>query len=444
MFGKLMTARRFVPLFWCQFCSALNDNFLKNALTMLILFGFGRELAAQEAGTAALLTTLAGVTFIAPFFFLSALGGELADKYDKATVATRVKFWEIPVALLAAVGFYLHSIPTLFVALLGFGIVGALFGPVKYGILPEKLTTQELSMGNALVEGATFLAILFGTIGGSIAVTQSKSPEVIVGIIFVLAVLCWLFARMIPRHGAAAPDIAITRNPLASTFRLLGELKLDKRLNVGGHITSWFWLVGVVAMSLLPVLVKTRIGGNENALTASLIAFTLGIAFGSGIAAKVSHDRPNLALVPVAAALMVLFSAGLAAIAWGVSPSTDPIGMGDYVASKRGMAALTCLFGLAMAGGLYIVPSFAAVQSWAPEDKRARVIASVNVLNALYMTLAGGALAALQSFGTPLWCLYALLSAGSLVMFGYIKRSWGADAERDPAQRAAGAAPGAT
>ncbi len=431
MSGNLMTARRFVPLFWCQFCSALNDNFLKNSLTMLILFGFGTELAAQEAGTAALLTTLAGVTFIAPFFFLSALGGELADKYDKATVATQVKLWEIPVAVLAAIGFYFHSIPILFAALLGFGIVGALFGPVKYGILPEKLSTSELSTGNALVEGATFLAILLGTIGGSIAVTQTKSPEIIVGIIFALAIACWLFARMIPRHGAAAPDIKITRNPLASTFRLLGELRIDKRLNVGGHITSWFWLVGVVAMSLLPVLIKTQLGGNENALTLSLIAFTLGIAFGSGMAARVSHDRPNLALVPFAAALMVLFATGLAAIAWSVPPSGQSLGMLDFATSNRGMASLLCLFGLAMAGGLYIVPSFAAVQSWAPEDKRARVIASVNVLNALYMTLAGGALAVLQAASIPLSALYALLAFGSLVMLIYIVRSWGKEGVRE-------------
>jgi acyl-[acyl-carrier-protein]-phospholipid O-acyltransferase / long-chain-fatty-acid--[acyl-carrier-protein] ligase len=427
MLTKLMTERRFVPLFWCQFCSALNDNFLKNALTMLVLFGFGRELAPQAPGTAALLTTLAGVVFIAPFFFLSALGGELADKYDKGYMAERIKFAEIPIALLAALGFYLHSIPILFLALLGFGIVGALFGPVKYGILPEKLATEELSTGNALVEGATFMAILFGTIGGSIAVTKTDRPEVVVGIIFVLAVLCWVFARAIPHKGPAAPNIAITRNPLSSTFRLLGEIKSDARLYVGGHITSWFWLVGVVGMALLPVMIKEQLGGNENALTGALIAFTLGIAFGSMLAARQSHATPNLALVPIAAMLMALFSIALAAIAWLVTPPPAPLGLFEFAVAKRGIATLAALFGLAMAGGLYIVPSFAAVQSWAPEDRRARVIASVNVLNALYMTLAGAALAVLQAIGAPLWLLYALLAVGSLVMLVYIKRSWGAE-----------------
>ncbi len=431
MFKSLMTARRFAPLFWCQFCSALNDNFLKNALGMLVLFGFGTELAAQPKETAALLITLSGVIFIAPFFFLSALGGELADKYDKARIAEYVKLAEIPVALIAAAGFYLHSIPILFAALFGFGVLGALFGPVKYGILPEKLTTEELSSGNALVEGATFLAILLGTIGGGIAVTNTKSPEIIVGIIVVLAIACWLFAKAIPEKGAAAPDIRINRNPLASTFALLREQRTDKRINVGAHITSWFWLTGVVALSLLPILIKEQLGGNENVYIASLSTFVLGIALGSMLAAKVSHHKPNLSLVPLGAVLMAGFAFALAAIAWFVTPPPSPLGLIEFAQAKRGLASFGALFGLALAGGLFIVPSFAAVQSWSPPDRRARVIASVNVLNALYMTTAGAVLAVLQALSVPLGALYALLGAATLIVLVFIVRSWGEEGVRD-------------
>src|SRR5882762_1842203 len=116
MFTRLLSSRRFAPLFWCQLCSALNDNFLKNALGMLILFGIGG--AGATAGEhAASLITLSGIVFIAPFFILSALGGELADRYDKALVARAIRFTEIPIAALAATGFYFHSVPVLFVAL---------------------------------------------------------------------------------------------------------------------------------------------------------------------------------------------------------------------------------------------------------------------------------------------------------------------------------------
>ena len=121
-----------------------------------------------------MLITVSGIVFIAPFFILSALGGELADRYDKAFVAQRIRLCEIPIAALAATGFFLHSVPILFVALGLFGVVAALFGPVKYGILPEKLQTAELPAGNALVEGATFLAILIGTIAGGVAVATRR------------------------------------------------------------------------------------------------------------------------------------------------------------------------------------------------------------------------------------------------------------------------------
>src|SRR5688572_917573 len=144
MFSTLMTSRRFAPLFWCQFFSALNDNFVKTALGILILYQIG-----GSHGPA--LVTLATAIFIAPFFFLSALGGELADKNDKAYVAERVKLAEIGVAGVAALGFLLNSVPLLFVALALFGVIGALFGPVKYGILPDHLKTDELASANALV-----------------------------------------------------------------------------------------------------------------------------------------------------------------------------------------------------------------------------------------------------------------------------------------------------
>ena len=146
MIKQLMFSRRFAPLFWAQFCSALNDNVLKNALVIILLYG-----AATAHGDA--LVTVSLAVFIFPFFILSGLGGELADKYVKSVVARRLKFAEIFAAGFAALGFFLHSVPLLFVALGLFGIVAALFGPVKYAMLPDQLSVGELSTGNALVEG---------------------------------------------------------------------------------------------------------------------------------------------------------------------------------------------------------------------------------------------------------------------------------------------------
>ena len=441
MLKELMTSRRFAPLFWCQLCSALNDNFLKNALAILILFGFGGSGATGGAYAPALIT-LSGVVLIAPFFFLSGLGGELADRYDKARVAQTIRLAEIPIAALAAVGFFLHSVPILFVTLALFGMVAALFGPVKYGILPEKLSTAELPAGNALVEGATFLAILAGTIAGGVSISEAQSPQLVVGIIVALATTSWLLSRAIPFNGPAAPKLAITRNPLASTFALLGEMKSDWRLWSGAHIVSWFWVVGFVALSLLPAIVKTVIGGNEGVVTLCLTIFTIGIAAGSLLAARASHGAPNLALVPLGAFLMGVFSVAIAVLTAITSPTGLVLRAADVVTSLPGLSLIAGLLGLAVSGGLFIVPTFAAVQAWAPPERRARVIAGVNVLNAAYMLGGGAIVAGLQAAGVGISPLFALVGVINFGVIFVLARAWGTDVLRETGRLVAQTFPG--
>src|ERR1700744_3537767 len=305
MINQLMSSRRFAPLFWAQFCSALNDNVLKNALVIILLYG-------ATAGHGDAVVTVAGAVFIFPFFILSGLGGELADKFVKSVVARRLKFVEIFAAVFAACGFFLHSVPLLFVALFIFGTVAALFGPVKYAILPDQLSVGELATGNALVEGATFLAILIGTIAGGLLVSGSTRMGRLASAILLLALMSWGFASRIPATTPSAPELAITANPWTSTFHLLKALYAEQRLWDGMLIVSWFWLVGAVVLSLLPALVKDIVGGTEAVVTLCLAVFAIGIAAGSLFAAQLSHTRPNLALVPIGAIVMGIMGLDLA------------------------------------------------------------------------------------------------------------------------------------
>jgi len=427
MFKTLMTSRRFAPLFWCQFFSALNDNFLKTALGLLVLYKLGADHGAA-------LVTLATAVFMAPFFLFSALGGEIADKHDKARVADRIKLVEVGVAMIAGLGFILSSVPVLFLALGLYGVIGALFGPIKYGILPDQLTTEELTAGNALVEGGTFLAILGGAVAAGYAIGEGLQPISIAAAAVALAVACWLSARAIPSTKPGAPDLAITKNFLASTFRQLGELKADSRLWVGGQVVSWFWVVGAVAISLLPTLIKQQIGGSEGVVTLATVAFTVGIGLGSFVAARASHHRPNLALVPVGAVLMAVFSAKLGFLAWTATPPPHVIGPWEFISNISGWPLLIGLTGLAFAGGLYIVPAFAAVQAWAPPQHRARSVAAVNILNAAYMTVAGIAVAVLQAHGVNPAALFGLIGLASLLVAGLVMYAWGRDGLQDVAR----------
>jgi acyl-[acyl-carrier-protein]-phospholipid O-acyltransferase/long-chain-fatty-acid--[acyl-carrier-protein] ligase len=215
---------------------------------------------------------------------------------------------------------------------------------------------------------------------------------------------------------------------------LLRELKAERRLWGGAHIVSWFWVVGFVCLSLLPTLIKDSIGGSEGVVTYCLSVFTVGIAVGSLIAARASRGGPNLALVPIGALLIGAFALLAAWLAAVLTPDVGTIGPWTFLASRNGLAVTIALGGLAIAGGLFVVPAFAAVQAWAPVDRRARVVAVVNVLNAAYMLGAGGVVAALQAAGVPLWLLFAVLGVSSLAYVPVVLRAWDRDVRQDLAR----------
>ncbi|WP_026607120.1 acyl-[ACP]--phospholipid O-acyltransferase [Methylocapsa acidiphila] len=411
----LLASKRFAPLFWCQFLSAFNDNVLKNALVFLILFEIGGQ-GAQS------LVTLAGGVLIAPFFIFSALGGELADRFDKALVARRLKFVEIGVAAIAAGGFIWHAPTPLFCALFLYGAIGALFGPIKYGILPDHLRPEELPAANALVEGATFLAILSGTIVGGIAMTEGGGGLLALGVLF-FAALSWIASLFIPAAPAAAPDLVIERNVVRSTARLLVELWADARLRWGGLVTSLFWLIGAVSMSLLAPLVTLSLNGSELVVTAYLAVFAISIAIGSGLAAFLVDGRINLlpAAIGTAIAGLASLDLGLAIAGLPATESGVKLSLAAFFARPIAWRSAFDLAILAIAGGLMIVPAFAAVQSWAAPDRRARVVAAVGVLNAAFMLAGAIVVALLQTAGAPLYALFigmglcAILAAWGIV-----------------------------
>jgi len=412
MFASLLKARRFAPLFWAQFFSAFNDNFLKNGLVILLLFGVG-AMAPAESQQAQTLVTLAGAIFIGPFFILSGLGGELADRFDKALIARRLKFAEIAAAGLAAAGFLFHSIPLLFGALFLFGVGSSLFGPIKYGILPDHLRKDELPAGNALVEGATFVAILLGTIAGGVLAEDRAHAPLIAGGIMAVAVACWLSARMIPATGEAAPDLKIDANIARSTWRILNEVRDGGRLWWGTIAVSWFWMAGAVLMMLVQFMVEDVIGGTASVATLLTLAFTVGIALGSLSAAWLSGGRQVLFLTVIGGVLLGVFCLLLAWTAGSAVHASPAIGWRQFLADgdMRGVAWLVA--GVAFSGGLFIVPVFAAVQSWAGEDKRARVIAAGNIVSALFIVAGTLAIGALRNAGFSIPTLIAIVGAAT-------------------------------
>ncbi|TIW39125.1 MAG: MFS transporter, partial [Mesorhizobium sp.] len=325
------------------------------------------------------------------------------------------KFTEIAAAAVAVVGIALSSIPVLMTALLMFGIISALFGPIKYGILPDHLERKELPRANAWIESATFAAILGGTIAGGVVSADGIGVAVFGPIMMILAIACWFVSRYIPRTGSAAPDLVIDRNIFRSTWRQVNGLRDDKRIWRAGLMTSWFWLIGAIVLSILPTLVKDSLGGNEMAVTVYLGVFAVSIAIGSAIAAWMSRGRIVLLPAPVGTALLVLFGLDLAWTIWSMQPSPGAETLGLFFAGQYTFRVAIDLAGMAIASAFLVVPTFAAVQAWSPEARRARVVAAVSIVNAGFMTVGGLLVAVIQATGVSLGVILFGLAAANAV-----------------------------
>jgi 1-acyl-sn-glycerol-3-phosphate acyltransferase len=377
----LLRERRFGPFFLTQALGAFNDNVYKNALVIMIAFA-----PAMTADQASLYVNLAGGLFILPFFLFSATCGQVAEKYEKSALIRFTKLFEIGVMLLAVLGFWLDSVPFLMLVLFLMGAQSALFGPVKYSILPQHLRDHELVGGNGLVEMGTFVAILLGTMLGGGLIARAGGPGWVGGAIVAIAVLGYLASRGVPAAPATAPDLRINWNPLTETWRNFRFMKTNRTVFLSVLGISWFWFYGATFLAQLPTYTKTYLGGDESVVTLMLTLFSVGVGAGSLLCERMSGRKVEMGLVPFGAIGLTVFGLDLyfarhhAAVLTGL----DWRAFLDQPSSLRVAADL--LF-TGMFGGFYIVPLYALIQSRSEPSHRSRIIAGNNILNALFMVV---------------------------------------------------------
>ena len=188
-------------------------------------------------------------------------------------------------------------------------------------------------------------------------------------------------------------------------------------------VASWFWLTGAVVLSLLPPLVTYQIGGTEGVVTLFLTIFSVAVAVGSGLAAWLAHGRIVLLPTLVGGVLLGVFALDLSWTASALAHPVNPVDIGHYFSSPHSIHIAIDLAGLAIAGGLFIVPTFAAVQAWAGSDRRARVVAAVNVLNAAFMVVGALVFGLLQKLGFGVPILFAIIGVANLVVAVIIART---------------------
>jgi 1-acyl-sn-glycerol-3-phosphate acyltransferase len=381
--SKLLLRRRFSPLFWTQTAGAFNDNIFKN--TMVIMLAY--QSAAEASG--GFLVNLAAAVFILPFFILSPLAGQIADKFDKGTVMRVVKFAEILIMIVGSAGFYSKSTPVLFLALFLLGVHSTFFGPVKYSILPQHLEKSELIAGNALVEMGTFLAILSGTIlGGTLA--SNGEPTSVATWIMGTAILGWIFSMYIPKAEPSDERLKISFNFMRDMKELVKICRQREGIWNSVMGISWFWYFGSTILSQIPNYSKFVLNSaNPNTTTVLLATFSICIGIGAILSEKLSGGEIELGLVPVGALGMSIFTldfslaggstGSLAHVDWPI------VGITNVEIPWR---VLVDLGMIGVSASLFIVPLYAYVQSRSNPQMRSRLIAGNNVFNALFMVVA--------------------------------------------------------
>lgn len=378
---ELLAKRRFLPFFITQFLGAFNDNIFKNALIILIVY----QAANWTNVSSIVLINLCAGLFILPFFLLSAMAGQLADKYEKSHLMRIVKLMEIVIMLMAAVGFYRHDIYFLMFVLLLTGIQATFFGPVKYSILPQHLRDTELVGGNGLIEMGTFVAILVGTLCGGVLISQGITG-VMISVVMV-AILGYVASRFIPLAPANDPSLKISWEPFSQTWKNIQFARHNRTVFLSILGNSWFWFFGTVVLTQIPEYVKVILGGSETVVTLLLTAFSMGVGIGSLLCERLSGHRVELGLVPFGSIGITLFGIDL----FFAHPAVHQgalLNVTTFLQTWSNIhVVLDCVL-LGVFSGFYIVPLFALIQQRSKPEQRSRIIAANNIINALFMVVA--------------------------------------------------------
>lgn len=405
----LMRTRRFLPLFATQFLGAFNDNLYKSAMVILVTYAIYSDETKEATFNA-----IAGGLFILPFFLFSALAGQLADSSDKARIIRIVKTAEIAIMVFGAAGLILHNIPLLLAALFAMGVHSSFFGPIKYAILPQHLRRDEVLGGTGLVEAGTYGAILLGTIAGGL-LGRNHYEIAAIGVLAVAA-LGWLTGRMVPPAPpeADAPPLKMDWHIIRASIALVNATLHIPRLFLAIAAISFFWSMGAILAAQFPPLVKNVLHANEEVATAFLAIFSIGVALGSVLINRLLAGRVAAKYAPAAAIAMGLFVLHLYwnVLDWPVT-SGPLLDLKTFAVIRQAEWVMFDLFGVAVAGGMFVVPLYAFLTTTVPKSETARTVAANNIVNSGAMVLSALILTGLVQAGVSVEGTLMLVAAMS-------------------------------
>ena len=382
----LLKTRRFLPLFLVQFLGAFNDQTYQKAFLALITYRLADEIGMPTG----ILLPISSILFILPFAIIAPSAGQLADRRDKAVLMRYIKAWEIVLMLIACVGYYTQNIFLLYALVFLMGAQSAMFAPIKYSVLPQYLRREELMIGNGLVQGFTFLAIIFGTIVGNELILRDGGTLVICIIVVVVAVIGFVASLYAP----SAPPIKhvgkVDWNLARAILTLFRECRTNRPAMRAIYAISWFWFLGATFLTLLYPYGEEELGVDEGVLTILLAGFSVGVALGAIGSGLLSRGKIDVSLPPIGAFGLAIMAVELW-IATPVAPGPDTplLNRSEFFSTFTGWRVFIDFVLIAAFAGLYVTPMNVVLQTEAPDNQRASFIALSNVVDSAAIVLNG-------------------------------------------------------
>ncbi len=416
----LIHSRRFLPLFVTQLLNAFNDNLFKNAMVLFVVY---QVYQSEQEG--AQFSAIASAIFILPFFLLSAIAGQLADMRDKAKIIRTVKAAEIGIMLVGGAGLFLAwqgsmittlAVPLMLLALLGMGVHSTFFGPIKYAILPQHLHEDEVLAGTGLVEAGTYIAILAGTIvAGWIEVEWAA-----VGVL-ATAVIGYLTSRHVPPAPAQGAIEPLDFHFLRASITLVKRTAHDKRVFLAIMAISFFWTVGTVLFIQFPPLAKHVLHANKEVASLFLVVFSVGVAIGSMSVNALLKGTVSARYSPVSVLVMAAFVGVFFLICreWSQLPEGTLYDTAGFIAMPLAIPLLLALLGIAIAGGMFVVPLYAFLTTFVDKTQTSRTIAANNIVNSGAMVIGSLLASGLSAAGVSI-VNQVLLSAVMCIYSAYL------------------------
>jgi MFS family permease len=371
----LLRARRFAPLFATQALGAFNDSLFKQAVVLFVTYQLYSD-AAREAQFSAIAQGL----FILPFFLLSALAGQLADHRDKAQMIRIIKLAEIAIMVVGGAGLLIANIPLMLAAVFAMGVHSTFFGPIKYAILPQHLQKDEVLGGTGLVEAGTYLAILGGTI---LAGVLANSPLIAALATVAIAGLGLATGRQVPPAPPTADREPLDWNIVRASYTLVNATMHIPRLFLAILSISFFWTIGAVLIIIFPPLVKNVLGANEHVASMFIAIFSIGIAIGSVLINRLLKSEVSARFAPASVLVMAAFVMLLhfVALSWDNHGASELTTLTNFLFHPLAGLMILSLLGVAVFGGMFVVPLYAFLTTTVPKTETARTVAANNIVN---------------------------------------------------------------